>query len=129
MPRRNSRDGSNHEGATGLLKKANKAGLGRNPRKYGEPGRNTTDVRGLTGSHLAIGPEDVVHTLDSRAPLAHRGSATFHRTGTHIARGKDAWPTRLKRPRRTILAFPGRGIGDCMAGFDEALGITLDFRR
>ena len=67
-----------------------------------------------------------MHALDRHATLAHCGGATFHRAGAHVACGKDTWPARLQRPRRTAHAFPCGRVDDRVAGFDKALFIALD---
>jgi hypothetical protein len=64
-----------------------------------------------------IGPEDLVHTLDRHAALAHCGDTAFHRAGAHVACGKNAGPTRLQRPRRTTHSFPRGRVDDRVTGF------------
>ena len=81
----------------------------------------------LGSLHLGVSPEDLVHALDRHAPLAHCGGTTFYRARAHVACGKNAWPTRLQRPRQTAHAFPRGRVDDRMTGFDEALFIALDF--
>ena len=78
-------------------------------------------------TRLGVSPEDLVHALDRHPPFAYCGGTAFHRPGAHVACGKNAWPTRLQRPRQTADAFPRGRVDDRVTGFDEALFIALDF--
>jgi len=71
-----------------------------------------------------VSSEDLVHAFDRHSALAHRGGATFHRAGAHVARSKDAWPARLQRPWRTAYGLPSWRVDHRGAGFDETLFIA-----
>jgi hypothetical protein len=66
---------------------------------------------------------------DGHAAFADSGSATFHRAGPDIARGKNAGKAGLKRTRSTFARFPGGRIRHVGSRFDKSLFVPLDLAR
>jgi hypothetical protein len=58
------------------------------------------------GTRSDVSSEDIVDPFDRHAALTYRRSAPFHRTGAHVAGGKNARPACLQRPWRTAHALP-----------------------